>query len=85
MMSASLILNLIAVLGNMQVTSIRPAGGQGIAWDRPPLRPTIYGPAAWPEALCELPRNCHSAACMRYNRLTDIGLSGNRSKTGLSL
>lgn len=85
-MMKKLILNLIAVLGlaTCAVTSVQAAGGQGIAWDKAPAKandlPALQHGAKLFVNYC---LNCHSAAYMRYNRLTDIGLSEQQIKDNL--
>lgn len=60
------------------------AEGEGIAWDKAPSRtndlPALQNGAKLFVNYC---LNCHSAAFMRYNRLTDLGLSEQQIKDNL--
>ena len=65
-------------------TSLGPAAGGGIAWDKAPDRTndmaSLQNGAKLFVNYC---LNCHSAAFMRYNRLTDIGLTEQQIKDNL--
>ena len=77
-----LILTLIAAFG--LVAGAHAAGGDSIAWDKAPNRTndmaSLQNGAKLFVNYC---LNCHSAAYMRYNRLTEIGLSEQQIKDNL--
>ncbi len=77
-----LILTLIAALGI--ATGAQAAGGETIAWDKAPNNlndlASLQNGAKIFVNYC---LNCHSAAYMRYNRLTDIGLTEQQIKDNL--
>ena len=65
-------------------TGAQASGGDTIAWDKAPNKVTDL-PALQEGAklFVNYCLNCHSAAFMRYNRLTDIGLSEQQIKDNL--
>ncbi|MGE4241637.1 cytochrome c1 [Ramlibacter sp.] len=76
-----LLLILVAAFG---IAGAHAAGGDSIAWDKAPNKtndlPALQNGAKLFANYC---LNCHSAAFMRYNRLTDIGLSEQQIKDNL--
>jgi len=77
-----LILILAAAMGF--ATGAQAAGGEGIVWDKAPnnindLQSLQHGAKLFVNYCL----NCHSAAFMRFNRLTDIGLSEQQIKDNL--
>ena len=78
---SSLFVSLALALG---MAPAHAAGGGGIAWDKAPNKtndmPALQEGAKLFVNYC---LNCHSAAFMRYNRLTDIGLSEKQIKENL--
>jgi ubiquinol-cytochrome c reductase cytochrome c1 subunit len=77
-----IILSLALALG--LVTGANAAGGDTIAWDKAPNK--INDLAALQNGAKLFVNhclNCHSAAFMRYNRLTDIGLTEQQIKDNL--
>ncbi|MDM0017983.1 cytochrome c1 [Variovorax saccharolyticus] len=76
-----LILTLIAALGI--VTGAQAAEG-GIAWDKAPNRTTdLAALQNGAKLFVNYCLNCHSAAFMRFNRLTDLGISEQQIKDNL--
>ena len=77
-----LILTLVAAFGF--ACGAHAAGGGGIVWDKAPSNtndlPALQNGAKLFVNYC---LNCHSAAFMRYNRLTDIGLTEQQIKDNL--
>ena len=77
-----IILSLLLSVG--LVASVQASGGEGIAWDKAPNKsndlPALQNGAKLFVNYC---LNCHSAAFMRYNRLTDIGLTEQQIKDNL--
>ena len=72
----------LAVCASMSM-QVNAAGG-GAAWDKAPNR--INDMAALQrgaQLFANYCLNCHSAAYMRFNRLTDIGLSDKQIKENL--
>jgi ubiquinol-cytochrome c reductase cytochrome c1 subunit len=78
-----LILIVIAALG-LVAGAAQAAGGEEIHWDKAPSRtndlPALQNGAKLFVNYC---LNCHSAAFMRFNRLQDIGISGQQIKDNL--
>ena len=77
-----IILSLALALG--LVTGANAGGGDTIAWDKAPNK--INDLAALQNGAKLFVNhclNCHSAAFMRYNRLTDIGLTEQQIKDNL--
>ena len=69
-----LILILAAVLG--LAGTAHAASGGGIAWDKAPDRSNdLSALQNGAKLFVNHCLNCHSAAFMRYNRLTDLGLT----------
>ncbi|MBO9652421.1 MAG: cytochrome c1 [Variovorax sp.] len=76
-----LILTLIAALGI--VTGAHAAEG-GIPWDKAPNRTTdLAALQNGAKLFVNYCLNCHSAAFMRYNRLTDLGITEQQIKDNL--
>ncbi len=76
-----LILTLIAALGFVGGAQ---ASGGGIAWDKAPSNTNDLAALQHGAKLfVNYCLNCHSAAYMRYNRLTDIGLTEQQIKDNL--
>ncbi len=77
-----LILTLIAALGILN--GAHAAGGDSIAWDKAPKNTNdLAALQNGAKLFVNYCLNCHSAAFMRYNRLTDIGLSEQQIKDNL--
>ena len=75
-----ILLSLVLALG--LVVGAQASGGESIAWDKAPnktndLAALQHGAKLFVNHCL----NCHSAAYMRYNRLTDIGLTESKSRT----
>ncbi|MBU2681085.1 MAG: cytochrome c1 [Gammaproteobacteria bacterium] len=76
-----LIITLIAALGF--VTGAQAAGG-GIAWDKAPNKVNdLAALQNGAKLFVNYCLNCHTAAFMRYNRLSDIGLTEQQIKDNL--
>ena len=76
-----LILTLIAALGI--VTGAHAAEG-GIPWDKAPNRTTdLAALQNGAKLFVNYCLSCHSAAFMRFNRLTDLGISEQQIKDNL--
>jgi ubiquinol-cytochrome c reductase cytochrome c1 subunit len=76
-----LILTLIAALGI--VTGAQAAGG-GMQWDKAPNRTTdLAALQNGAKLFVNYCLGCHSAAYMRYNRLTDLGITEQEIKDNL--
>ncbi len=77
-----LILTLITAWG--LVSGVHAAGGDTIAWDKAPSKTNdLAALQNGAKLFVNYCLNCHSAAFMRYNRLTDIGLSEQQIKDNL--
>jgi ubiquinol-cytochrome c reductase cytochrome c1 subunit len=77
-----LILTLIAALGI--VTGAHAASAGGVAWDKAPDRTTdLAALQNGAKLFVNYCLSCHSAAYMRYNRLTDLGLTEQQIKENL--
>ena len=75
-------LGLLVALG--MTAGVQAAGGGGIAWDKAPNRTNDLGALQHGAKLfANYCLNCHSAAYMRINRLTDIGLTEQQIKDNL--
>jgi len=74
----------LGLLASLAFISGAHAAATGIAWDKAPNRtndlPALQNGAKLFVNYC---LNCHSAAFMRYNRLTDIGLTEKQIKDNL--
>jgi len=74
----------LGLLASLAFISGAQAASAGIAWDKAPNRtndlPALQNGAKLFVNYC---LNCHSAAFMRYNRLTDIGLTEKQIKENL--
>lgn len=78
-----LILTLIAALG-LAAGAAHAAGGNTIAWDKAPNKTNDMAALQnGAKLFANYCLNCHSAAFMRYNRLTDIGLTEQQIKDNL--
>ena len=76
------ILMMIAALGI--ATGAQAAGDGGLAWDKAPARTNDLGALQnGAKIFVNYCLNCHSAAYVRYNRLTDIGLTEAQIKDNL--
>ena len=77
-----LILTVLLAFG--LVAGAQAAGGEGLAWDKAPSRtndlPALQNGAKLFVNYC---LNCPSAAFMRFNRLTDLGISEQQIKDNL--
>ncbi|RYF29895.1 MAG: cytochrome c1 [Comamonadaceae bacterium] len=80
-----LLLTLIAALGIVAGSAtVSNAAEGGIAWDKAPNKTNDLGALQNGARLfVNYCLNCHSAAFMRYNRLTDIGLTEQQIKDNL--
>ena len=77
-----LILILVAAFGF--AFGAHAAGGEGIAWDKAPNKTNdLAALQNGAKLFVNYCLNCHSAAFMRYNRLTDIGLTEQQIKDNL--
>jgi ubiquinol-cytochrome c reductase cytochrome c1 subunit len=77
-----LILILVAALGI--ATGAHAAGGDTIAWDKAPNKTNdLAALQNGAKVFMNYCMNCHAAAFMRYNRLTDIGLTEQQIKDNL--
>ncbi len=77
-----IILSLALVLG--VVTGAQASGGETIAWDKAPNKTNdLAALQNGAKLFVNHCLNCHSAAFMRYNRLTDIGLTEQQIKDNL--
>ena len=77
-----ILISLIAALGLM-AGSVQAAGG-GMAWDKAPSKTNDLGALQnGAKLFVNYCIGCHSAAYMRYNRLTDIGLTEGQIKDNL--
>jgi ubiquinol-cytochrome c reductase cytochrome c1 subunit len=66
------------------VTGVQAAGGNTIAWDKAPVKTNdMVALQNGAKLFVNHCLNCHSAAFMRYNRLTDIGLTEQQIKDNL--
>lgn len=76
------LLTLIAALGF--VSGAQAAGSEGVNWDKAPhLTNDVTALQHGAKLFVNYCLNCHSAAFMRYNRLTEIGLSEQQIKENL--
>ena len=66
------------------IAGIAHAAGEGIAWDKAPNKTNdLVALQNGAKMFVNYCLNCHSAAFMRYNRLTDIGLTVQQIKDNL--
>ena len=66
------------------LTGAQASGGNAIAWDKAPVNTTdLASLQNGAKLFVNYCLNCHSAAFMRYNRLTDIGLTEQQIKDNL--
>ena len=73
----------LGFLATVFISGVQAAGG-GIAWDRAPDRTNDFAALQnGAKLFVNYCLNCHSAAFMRYNRLTDIGLTEKQIKDNL--
>ena len=74
-----IIISLLLACG-LVAGSAHASGGDSIAWDKVPNKLNDLGALQHGAKLfVNYCLNCHSAAYMRYNRLTDIGLKIGRA------
>lgn len=74
----------LLVAGTIAFAGVVHAAGGGIAWDKAPNKVNDLGALQnGAKLFVNYCLNCHSAAFMRYNRLTDIGLSEQQIKDNL--
>ena len=79
-----ILVSLLAALGLSLSLSAQAAGGDTIAWDKAPNKTNdMVALQNGAKLFVNYCLNCHSAAFMRYNRLTDIGLSEQQIKDNL--
>ena len=72
---------LIMALG---LASLAQASGGGMVWDKAPGKTTDQASLqSGAKLFVNYCLNCHAAAFMRYNRLTDIGLTEQQIKDNL--
>ncbi|MDZ4145385.1 MAG: cytochrome c1 [Burkholderiales bacterium] len=77
-----IILGFIAALG--LAMGAHAASGEGIAWDKAPNKTNdLAALQNGAKIFVNYCMNCHSAAFMRYNRLTEIGLTEQQIKDNL--
>ena len=75
---------LAAVLGCLSLVGAVHAAGGGITWDKAPNKTNdLVALQNGAKLFVNYCLNCHSAAYMRYNRLTDIGLTEQQIKDNL--
>lgn len=79
------ILSLLAAVGlSLSMALPAQAAGDGIAWDKAPNKTTDMAALQnGAKLFANYCLSCHSAAFMRYNRLTDIGLTEQQIKDNL--
>jgi len=78
-----LILSLLLACGLIAGNALA-SGGNSIAWDKAPVKTTdLAALQNGAKMFVNYCLNCHSAAYMRYNRLTDIGLTEQQIKDNL--
>ena len=76
------LLGLVAAVG--LTVGAHAAGGDSIAWDKAPNKTNDLGSLQnGAKLFVNYCVGCHSAAYMRYNRLTDIGLTEQQIKDNL--
>ena len=79
-----IIAGLLCTAGLLGATASLAAGGGDVKWDKAPVDvsnlPSLQNGVKLFANYC---LNCHSAAFMRYNRLTDIGLTEQQIKDNL--
>lgn len=74
----------LGLLASLSLVTGAQAAGGGIAWDKAPNRVNDMGALQnGAKLFVNYCLNCHSAAFMRYNRLTDIGLTEKQIKDNL--
>jgi len=79
-----ILVSLLAALGLSLSLSAQAAGGDTIAWDKAPNKTNdMVALQNGAKLFVNYCLNCLSAAFMRYNRLTDIGLSEQQIKDNL--
>ena len=78
-----IILSLLLACGLIAGNALA-SGGNSIAWDKAPVKTTdLAALQNGAKMFVNYCLNCHSAAYMRYNRLTDIGLTEQQIKDNL--
>ncbi len=74
----------LGLMASLVLATGAQAASEGIAWDKAPSKTTDLGALQnGAKLFVNYCLNCHSAAFMRYNRLTDIGLTEQQIKDNL--
>ncbi len=74
----------LGLMASLVLVTTAQASSEGIAWDKAPSKTTDLGALQnGAKLFVNYCLNCHSAAFMRYNRLTDIGLTEQQIKDNL--
>lgn len=74
----------LGLMASLVLATGAHAASEGIAWDKAPSKTTDLGALQnGAKLFVNYCLNCHSAAFMRYNRLTDIGLTEQQIKDNL--
>lgn len=74
----------LGLMASLVLATGAHAASEGIAWDKAPNKTTDLGALQnGAKLFVNYCLNCHSAAFMRYNRLTDIGLTEQQIKDNL--
>lgn len=74
----------LGLMASLILATGAQAASEGLAWDKAPNRTTDLGALQnGAKLFVNYCLNCHSAAFMRYNRLTDIGLTEQQIKDNL--
>ena len=74
----------LGLMASLVLASGAQAASEGIAWDKAPNKTTdLAALQNGAKLFVNYCLNCHSAAFMRYNRLTDIGLTEQQIKDNL--
>ena len=74
----------LGLLASLAFATGAQAASEGIAWDKAPNRTNdLAALQNGAKLFVNYCLNCHSAAFMRYNRLTDIGLTEKQIKDNL--
>jgi ubiquinol-cytochrome c reductase cytochrome c1 subunit len=74
----------LGLVASLVLVTGAQAASEGIAWDKAPNKTTDLGALQnGAKLFVNYCLNCHSAAFMRYNRLTDIGLTEQQIKDNL--
>ncbi len=82
--AASFCKAILAIVASLGVLASAHASGGGIAWDKAPNKTNdLVALQNGAKLFVNYCLNCHSAAFMRYNRMTDIGLTLEQIKDNL--